>query len=312
MEEKREQANPHDTFVKHFFNHPEVVADFLKHNLPHEVADQLDFSTLQERANEFLPNQYRNTRRADVVYSVKKRGSDKVDFLIHVEHQSTPDKDMVIRLLECWAALARKFSGKKIPIIVSFVLYHNSTEWKSPKNIADGFVDPQQLDIPLLTRDFLIDLINKPTQSLKEQGKASLVQMVLARQPSGMMIELLPDVKLHMRKLRSCCQEAAFAYMEPMDKRGGKLFVDELTKFIPDKSKKIKDMFERTKKQARLEGIQEGMQQGIQQGMQQGMQQGIQQGILTGMRELALEIVREGIVTEEKAKELIEKTKKHT
>ena len=88
--------------------------------------------------------------------------------------------------------------------------------------------------------------------------------------------------------------------MERVDNQGGKPFVDEFAKLIPDKTKTLKDMFERTKKQARLEGIQEGMQQGI------------QQGILKGMRELALEIVKEGIVTEEKAKELIEKTKKHT
>ena len=308
MEEKRAQPNPHDTFFKHFFSHPEVVADFLRHNLPHEVAQQLDFSTLQERANEFLPNKYRNTRRADVVYSVKKKGSGEVDFLIHVEHQSTPDKDMAMRLLECWPPLARKFSSGKVPIILSFVLYHNSAEWKSPKSIADAFIDPKQLDIPLLTRDFLIDLIKKSTQSLKEQGKASVVQMVLARQPSGTMIELLQDAKPDMGKLRPCCQEAAFAYMERTDKRGGEPFLEEFIKLIPEKTKKLKDMFERAKKQARQEGMQEGMQRGI----QQGMQQGIQEGILKGMRELAFEIVKEGIVTEEKAKELMKKTKKHT
>ena len=135
---------------------------------------------------------------------------------IPLEHQSTPDKDMAMRLLECWPPLARKFSSGKVPIILSFVLYHNSAEWKSPKSIADAFIDVTQFGAAL-KNCFLIDLIRKSTQSLKEQGKASLVQMVLARQPSGTMIELLQDVKPDMGKLRSCCQEAAFAYMEFCD-----------------------------------------------------------------------------------------------
>ena len=297
MEEKRAQPNPHDTFFKHFFSHPEVVADFLRHNLPHEVAQQLDFSTLQERANEFLPNKYRNTRRADVVYSVKKKGSGEVDFLIHVEHQSTPDKDMAMRLLECWPPLARKFSSGKVPIILSFVLYHNSAEWKSPKSIADAFIDVTQFGAAL-KNCFLIDLIRKSTQSLKEQGKASLVQMVLARQPSGMMIQLLQDVKPDIGKLRSCCQEAAFAYMEPVDNQGGEPFLEEFTKLTPEKTKKLRDMFERTKKQARQEGIQEGMQRGIREGRQEGM------------RELAFAFVKQGIATEQQVNQVLEETKR--
>ena len=282
MAKKTEQPNAHDTFFKHFFQHPEIVADFLKHNLPFKVAQQLDFSTLREHANEFLPNKYRNTRRADVVYSVKKKGSDEVDFLIHIEHQSTPDKDMAIRLLECWPPLARKFASGKAPIILSFVLYHNSREWKSPKSISDVFIDPRQLNIPLLTRDFLIDLTKKPMQALKEQGKASAMQMILARQPSGMMMELLQDVKPDIGNLRSCCQEAAFAYMERVDNQGGKPFLDEFTKLVPDKTKKLKDMFERTVKQAEQ----------------------------TGMEKLAFEIVKKGIMTEQQAKQVLEETKK--
>ena len=79
--------------------------------------------------------------------------------------------------------------------------------------------------------------------------------------------------------------------MERTDKRGGKPFLDEFAKLVPE-SKKYKDMFERAVKQA--------------------AQQAEIKGEQAGMEKLAFEIVREGIVTEEKAKELIEKTKKHT
>ena len=52
MAKKTEQPNAHGTF----FKHPEIVADFLKHNLPFKVAQQLDFSILRERVREFLHN----------------------------------------------------------------------------------------------------------------------------------------------------------------------------------------------------------------------------------------------------------------
>ena len=71
---------------------------------------------------------------------------------------------------------------------------------------------------------------------------------------------------------------------ERTDKRGGKPFLNEFTK--SDKTKKLKDMFERTKKQARQEGIREGM------------------------RELAFAFVKKGIATEQEAKQVLEETKK--
>ena len=82
--------------------------------------------------------------------------------------------------------------------------------------------------------------------------------------------------------------------MEPMGKHGVEVFLQELGEFFPNIAKDFVNMFERAKKEARLEGIQEGR----------------QEGILKGIRELAFEMIMEGTLTEEKAKELIEKTQK--
>ena len=90
---------------------------------------------------ELTPTAYQGSRRADVIYSVRAKTSPvKVYALLHLEGQSTHQAEMALRILEYHTALAAKLvrqkKYKKLPLILTFVLYHGKARWTSKKSIA--------------------------------------------------------------------------------------------------------------------------------------------------------------------------------
>ena len=255
----------------------------------------MDLTTLSLEKTDFLPSKYRSERRADLLWSIKTRQGHKI--LLHIEHQSTPDRLMVGRQLEYQAAIARHWLSHvgNIPPIFSLVVYHGARKWEGPKSIAEACRDGGLSMLDNLFQPFLRDLTKHSLDELEKHGRSSLAEMILATQPTRDMRSILKRVGPLLKNYETCCRKVAIEYMATVDKNSEEVFFEELSKFDQDSYKKYKTMFERAKKRFLSQGIQQGMQQGIQQGMQQGIQQGIAKGRQTQKKEIAEQMLKKGL-----------------
>ena len=178
----------HDENFKHNFTNKRVAHDFLLHNLPKKVLSKVDIETVAIESNELLPSRYRTKRRADIIYSVKDKQGKKVYALLHMEAQSKQDKHMALRVWEYHVAITRahvKQGGEKVPLILTFVLYHGKDKWTSAKSISDLFDDFELYVDVSLKSPFLINLTEKEVGELKGQGASSAPQLIMKGQAQG-------------------------------------------------------------------------------------------------------------------------------
>ena len=180
MKKGRKRGNIHDHNFKHNFTNKRVAHDFLKHNLPQKVLDSVDIGSVQIESGEFLPSRYRSKRKAEILYSVKDREGKKLYALIHLEGQSSHDEYMALRVWEYHVAITRahlKKGKKKIPLILTYVLYHGNKKWTSAKSIAELFDDFDLYVDVSLRAPFLLHLTKAQMEELKKQEAAAAPQL---------------------------------------------------------------------------------------------------------------------------------------
>ena len=101
--------NPHDSLVQTVFSDLENAAGELRSVLPAAVVDKLNWTTLKLEPGTFVDPELRD-RHTDLLYSVELKGSPKpgsgkhssarrVFLYVLLEHQSSADRWMLLRLL---------------------------------------------------------------------------------------------------------------------------------------------------------------------------------------------------------------------
>ncbi len=322
-EEKGHKENIHDHNFKHNFTKKDVARDFLKHNLPKEILEQVDLESVTIENNEFIPTRYRKKRHVDVLYSLKYKDGRTIYTLIHLEAQSKHDPDMALRIWEYQVAIGRFHfdnKNKKIPLILTFVLYHGEEEWTSAKSIAELFEDVDTYIAISWKSPFLINLTKEDLKRLQEQGAAAVPQIIMKQQSIGAYCEILGILYPLMKKYGQDSEEN-IDYMATNDKHGEDDFLKNFRKFDPKKAKYFKIMFEqailRERNKALTIGIQKGIERGIEQGIQRGIERGREQGIQRGMEQgreegrkegidqLKQQLIAEGLITQEQAQKII-------
>jgi predicted transposase/invertase (TIGR01784 family) len=109
---------PHDTFVRHTFDHPENAAAELRAVLPEHVVSQVDWPSLRVESSSVVDSDLRETE-SDLLFSARLRGGHPLLLYVLLEHQSSVDRWMalrmlryVVRLLERWPTGAARNSRK--------------------------------------------------------------------------------------------------------------------------------------------------------------------------------------------------------
>ena len=137
------------------------------------VSRENDVSTLMGK--ELLPMETKRYR--DIV----RKASINGDYIIiGVEHQSTLDKNMIIRILNYDAQLYinQVESGKEVRPVGSFVFYTGDKEWTYPKSLKES------LKIPPEMKDYIndwklpvLELQNMDPQILKSKRLKEVVEI---------------------------------------------------------------------------------------------------------------------------------------
>ncbi|PCJ28947.1 MAG: transposase [Rickettsiales bacterium] len=151
----------HDEFMKETLGRRLTAIDFVKDHLPAKMQEQLDLSTLEVEKETHVEKSLKK-RMSDLVYSVKtKKGDDAYIYMV-LEHQSSVDRDMALRLQRYQLLLCQRHRDNKepgkLPIIFPLVIYHGKRKYTAPLSFWELFDDPEYAKEIMAGNYTLIDL----------------------------------------------------------------------------------------------------------------------------------------------------------
>jgi predicted transposase/invertase (TIGR01784 family) len=120
-------SQPHDKYFYRVFSNEQDAASLLRTCVPGALADTLKWSTLSLLRGRFVDDDWRRNE-TDMLYSVERKGTE-TPVLVYVllEHQSTPDPWLRLRLLgycvQVWQQWHRTHEDdERLPLLVPVVV----------------------------------------------------------------------------------------------------------------------------------------------------------------------------------------------
>jgi len=288
----------HDTGYKALFSLPELVQQLIEGFVTPDIAQLLDFSTLELVAGSFATPAMQS-REEDVVWRVKMADTTLYLYLL-LEFQSTPDAAMPVRMVQYVAALydslikEKRVDPRRLPPVLPVVLYNGERRWRVATDVGEVIECPPVLRPyqPRL-RYYLLDEGAYSDHELA--GVRNVVAGIFALENAQGKEEALAVVGRISEALK------ALPNRERVDRVLTQWVKRYLQRVHPGAMMAVEETLERGEGTMLATNVQkwaeellrEGRQQGIQQGIQEGMQQGLQQGIHRGQHEGKLWALRQ-------------------
>jgi hypothetical protein len=169
---------PHDALFKAGFESPLHAAALFQQVLPAELVDVIDWQSIRREAGSFIDPELAS-RHTDLLFSVEllDQGDQKARLVLYllVEHQSTNDPDMPLRMLvylvRIWETY-HKLHGAPLPLIVPAIVSHAPEGWSTPTSFHALFEPPPD-SIPHVARlvpsfaFLLTDLVRTTNEELR-------------------------------------------------------------------------------------------------------------------------------------------------
>jgi predicted transposase YdaD len=135
-------TTPHDALFKAAFETPEQAAALFKQLLPPIITEAIAWDTLARESGTFVDPALRK-RQSDLLFSVKladlenQRAEQNRSVLVYLllEHQSSNDNDMLLRMLEYLVRIwkrHRKANKGRLPIIIPTLISNAPGGWSAP------------------------------------------------------------------------------------------------------------------------------------------------------------------------------------
>lgn len=133
------KPKPHDALALGVLSRLEIAAPYLESVLPSELREAIDLTTL-----ELLPSGFHDPdlsyRQVDVLYRAKLRSGRACLLYVLVEHQSSVEQRMALRLLvyagrilDVWR---REYGdAEEVPALIPVVLYSGQRAWTAPTDL---------------------------------------------------------------------------------------------------------------------------------------------------------------------------------
>jgi len=220
----------------------------------------LKLDTIKKEPKSYIREDLKQYFSDIVVRCEMKSGQGYLYFLL--EHQSSSDPTMALRLLEYNVAIMRhhvdslpKGVPKLLPTVWNFVIYSSKKLWKGPASIAEGFLNPDKM-LQSIRAPFLVDLSGQTFEQLFKQGHAGLPQSLLKGAQSGDFATLLEKEPRFVEQLNKAdFAKTAVLYMMNTGKCDTDNILEKLAKLDPKKKEEIMTGLERIRQEGRKEGI---------------------------------------------------------
>jgi len=137
----------HDRFVRYTFSQPERAEAELRAALPAHVVSAVDWSSLQRESGSVVDPELRHTE-TDLLFTARLRTGHPVLVYVLLEHQSTVDRWMALRMLRYVVRLVEHWrqehpEREQLPVILPLVMYHGEDgAWTAARRVEDLFELP--------------------------------------------------------------------------------------------------------------------------------------------------------------------------
>ena len=177
--------HPHDLMVRAVLSDLTEAASFLQTHLPEAVSQALNWSTLTLLEGSFVDEDLRESE-ADLLYEVEHvSGATSLWVYVLLEHQSTPDRWMRLRLLKyccrIWDLSFRDYpEQRELRAIVPLVFYQGERSWSYSSEFAELFAEAVR-DWPGVPRfsHGLIDQSGMQPDEVQGDLKVRIMQLVM-------------------------------------------------------------------------------------------------------------------------------------
>ena len=173
-------TNPHDSCFRQLMTQPENARSFFERYLTPDVKVSIDLDTLALQSGSAVTEAFQQLH-SDILYRVNFHDNDQAApqsgyLYTLVEHQSTPDPAMAVRLWQYKAALLLKHvKDDYLPPIHTLVFYHGRpTPYPYTLDVKACFRTPEQADYTLQGPPQSIDVQQQSDQALLTADNAGL------------------------------------------------------------------------------------------------------------------------------------------
>lgn len=282
----------HDAFFKQFYGRPAVAAEFLRHNLPPQVAQAIDFDTLTPGRSSFLGKRSKRYF-ADLVYECRLKDDKPASIYFLLEHKSAPSPECALQILRymlmLWEQRTREVPlSEGLPVVIPVVIYHGKRPW-SGRPLRELFAVDATFDtyIPAFGME-LFDIARTPESEIKGNiaGKAALLlwkalqdeapARSIARLAHLLLTALGPD-----SAMETIAQFLYYAQSASADVTWEDLETELAA--LPQGETIMKSFVVDVAPEAYQKGVLEGMERGIEKGMEKGRMEGMERGMEEGV-----------------------------
>ncbi|WP_407270359.1 Rpn family recombination-promoting nuclease/putative transposase [Radiobacillus sp. PE A8.2] len=276
----------HDQLFKQLIH--TFFAEFLEAFFP-EIHSHIDFSSVKPLPEEIFTDLIEGeSRRADIVLQVKLKGTDTI-LIIHVEPQSYPQANFHERMYLYFSLLYNKYRKPILPIaIFSYDDYRNEQDTYTMEFPFFHVLTFKYLMVELRKINWrnYIEYNNPVAAALLSKMGYTEKERVQVKKEFLRMI-----VKLEINPAKSELINGFFESYLSLNEKEEEQLMKEIKELSPQEGEPILQL----PNSWRDKGLREGRQQGIQEGRQEGIQEGEKQGKREATRNIALEMLKEGL-----------------
>ena len=143
-------AHPHDALFRGAFESPQDAAELLRGLVPPAVRDAIDWDSLGGASGAFVDLAH-GGRHSDLLFAAQLRASAPAPAFLLLEHQSTVDPAMPLRVLayqtRIWGRFRKAQPGAPLPPIISVLVSHAASGWTAAASF-EQMLRPAVLAIP--------------------------------------------------------------------------------------------------------------------------------------------------------------------
>jgi len=269
---------PHDKYFKNIMADKRVAKEFFTTHLPANIRDIIDLNDLELTSNSFVDEKLKRTE-SDIVFSATFNKKEGYLFLL-VEHQSSPDKLMPLRIMKYMLSLVEQHikisEDGKSPVIYPLIFFNGDKPYPYSTDIFDLFADIDLAKDIFFKPIQIIDLNTISDEKLKEHLWSGVMQFIMKHIKAKDIKYRIEEILDHIKEIDSLDGESyltsLFSYaFEVGTTKNPKKLMTTISNALSEKnrSKVMPTIAEYLRKEARKEALQQGMQQGMQQGEQE-------------------------------------------
>ncbi|MFS1582993.1 MAG: Rpn family recombination-promoting nuclease/putative transposase [Candidatus Arsenophonus phytopathogenicus] len=280
----KSSLSQHDALFKKFLSDIPVARDFLEVHLPPHLREHCDFSTLAMESGCFIEDDLR-THCSDTLYSVQTNAGKGYIYTL-VEHQSRPEKLMAFRLMRyAVAAMQRHLEqgNDTLPIVIPLLFYHSTTSpYPYSTQWLDCFADPELAESVYKQAFPLVDITTILDEEILTHRRIALLQLVQKHIRTRDMLELAVELATLIEKWqysKEQCKSLLYYIARARNTIDGKGFIRTHAEKAPTYREDFMTIAEQLEAKGKQEGYQLGRQDGVKEATRQLAKQLLSDGI---------------------------------